>query len=206
LLNLLGRKLGMLLLTNILERFERNIGIDRFGAVTSEHTEMMHFPRFASFNDESGLHSQPLADQVVMDRSGRQQCRHRDAVLALCTVRQNKNIVVLQDRFGGRPAHFLERKFDPLDPALGVPGDVNRCATKRAVEHRFHRTDLSKIFVGQDWLLNLKSLVRPRIMAKQVRARANHGQQAHHQFFADWIDRRIGHLREVLLEIVEQQP
>ena len=42
-------------------------------------------------------------------------------------------------------------------------------------------------------------------MAQQIWARADDRQQAHHQFFADRIDRRIGDLGKVLLEIIIQQ-
>ncbi len=39
---------------------------------------------------------------------------------------------------------------------------------------------------------------------EQVRPRPDDRDQAHHQFFADRIDRRVGDLREVLLEVGEQ--
>ena len=47
--------------------------------------------------------------------------------------------------------------------------------------------------------------MRSRVAPQQVGARADHRQQAHHQFLADRVDRRIGDLREVLLEIIVQQ-
>ena len=42
-------------------------------------------------------------------------------------------------------------------------------------------------------------------MSKEVRPRADHREKAHHQLFADRINRRIGHLRKVLLEIIVEQ-
>ena len=45
----------------------------------------------------------------------------------------------------------------------------------------------------------------PACAAEQVRARADHRHQRHHQLLADRIDRRVGDLREVLLEIVVEQ-
>ena len=43
------------------------------------------------------------------------------------------------------------------------------------------------------------------MLMHQIRLGPNAGRQRHHQFFADRIDRRIGHLGEQLLEILEEQ-
>ena len=47
--------------------------------------------------------------------------------------------------------------------------------------------------------------MRTGVMTQQVRARADHRDEAHDQFLADRVDRRVGDLREVLLEIVVEQ-
>src|SRR5690348_16231541 len=43
------------------------------------------------------------------------------------------------------------------------------------------------------------------MLAEQVRARADHRHQRHHQLLADRIDRRIGDLGEVLLEVIVEE-
>jgi hypothetical protein len=43
------------------------------------------------------------------------------------------------------------------------------------------------------------------MMAEQVGPRPDHRHQRHHQLFADRVDRRVGDLREVLLEVVVEQ-
>jgi hypothetical protein len=93
----------------------------------------------------------------------------------------------------------------PSAPVAGIPGDVDRGAAERAVQRRFDRADLGQILVGQDRLVDLEPLVRARIAAEQVGARADHADQAHHQFLADRVDRRVGDLGEVLLEIIVEQ-
>ena len=40
---------------------------------------------------------------------------------------------------------------------------------------------------------------------EQVRLRADEGHQRHHDRFADRVDRRVGHLREQLLEVVVER-
>ena len=48
------------------ERLEREIGVDRFGAIAGERAELMHLVRFAGFDDEADGGAQALLDQVMM--------------------------------------------------------------------------------------------------------------------------------------------
>ena len=72
---LLGQILG-----HSRQGLEREIGIDRLGAVTGQTCKMMHFARFASLDHEAHRSAQALADQVMMHRRGREQRRDRDAI------------------------------------------------------------------------------------------------------------------------------
>jgi hypothetical protein len=67
------------------------------------------------------------------------------------------------------------------------------------------RPDLFQIGVGQDGLAHFKPLgAGQALQVEQVRPRPDDRDQAHDQLFADRIDRRIGDLREILLEVGEQ--
>ena len=191
--------------TQILERLEGDIGIDPFRTIAGERAEMVHFARFAGFDDQPGLHAQALPHQLVMHCGGGQQGGHGNAVGALAAIGQDQDVGIAQHRFGCRPAHFLERHGKAVGTGAGVPGDVDRRGAECAIERDLHRTDLGKPFIGKDRLADLEPLVRARVAPQQVGARTDHRQQAHHQFLADRVDRRIGDLREVLLEIIVQQ-
>ena len=65
--------------------------------------------------------------------------------------------------------------------------------------------DLLQIGIGQNRLFDPDAAAGLRILIHQIRLGADAGRQRHHQLFADRIDRRIGHLREQLLEIFEEQ-
>ena len=52
---------------------------------------------------------------------------------------------------------------------------------------------------------HLKPLERPGVPAEQIGPRSNHRHQRHHHCLADWIDRGVRNLREILFEVVEQQ-
>ncbi len=86
-----------------------------------------------------------------------------------------------------------------------IPRDIDRRRPERAVHQVADRTNLLKRRVGENRLCDLQSLVRAGREAQQVWPRPDHRHQRHDQLFADRIDRRVGHLGEVLLEIVVEQ-
>ncbi len=65
----------------------------------------------------------------------------------------------------------------------------------------FSRSSLVRI----GWRTSSRLLRESAFEVEQVRPRPDDRDQAHDQFFADRIDRRVRHLREVLLEVGEQQ-
>ena len=66
--------------------------------------------------------------------------------------------------------------------------------------------DLLEIVIGQDRLAHFQTLgLGGALDVEQVRPRPDDRDQAHHQFFADRVDRRIGDLGEVLLEVGIEQ-
>ena len=48
-------------------------------------------------------------------------------------------------------------------------------------------------------------VVTVTVQVEQIGARADEGAQRHHQLFANRVDGRVGHLREVLLEVTRQR-
>ena len=98
----------------------------------------------------------------------------------------------------------LQRRFERL-AGTARPACIEGLGSECAVEHLVDAADLGEILVGEDRLGDFEPLVRSRMMAKQVGARADHRHQAHHHRFADWVDWRVRDLRKVLLEIVVKQ-
>ena len=54
--HVIGADRQFILRAQLLQRFEREIRIDGFGAIASQHAEMMHFPGFAGFDHKPRLH------------------------------------------------------------------------------------------------------------------------------------------------------
>ena len=51
---------------DVLDRFEDEIRIDRARAVAGEQSKVMHFARFAGFEDETDLRACAVGHEVVM--------------------------------------------------------------------------------------------------------------------------------------------
>ena len=188
------------------QRLEGEIGIDRFRAVAGEAREMMHLARLAGFHHHADRGAQSVADQVVVHRRGRQQHRDRNAVGAGLAVGQDDDIAAGAHLFLGALAQFVERPAHTVGAMLGREGDVEGVRLEMIAAHLRDRTDFFQVRVGQDRLAHFQALgVRHALEIEQIGPRPDDGHQAHHQLFADRIDRRVGHLREVLLEIGEQR-
>ena len=189
----------------MLQRLEREVGIDRLGAVAGQGAEVMDLSRFAGFHHQTGGGPQALADQMVVQRRRRQQRRDGDAVRRGFAVGDDQDVVVGQNRVCRLGADSGNSLFHALGAVFGGPGGVDGLGAERAAGLTVDVADLFQIGVGQDRLRHFQPVVVAGVMPQQVRARADHGHQRHHQFLADRIDRRVGDLGEILLEIMEQQ-
>ena len=184
------------------QRLEREIGIDRFGAIAGETGEMMDLARFAGLDDEADRGAKPLADQVMMHGRSREQGGDRDAVRPDHAIGKDDDVVATVDRrFGALAKRAAAPRAMPAAPFSTAIGDVKRLGVERIFEMA-DAANLLEILVGQDRLAHLEPLAsRGAVKVEQIGPRSDEGDEAHHQLFADRIDRRVGHLSEVLLEI-----
>ena len=166
---------------------------------------MMHLARFAGLDDEADRGAQAAADQMMMHGRRREQRRNRNAIRPDHAVGQDDDVIAAVHRLLGALAEAVQRLAHAGGAGRGVIGDVERLGVE-AVLDMADAADLLEILIGEDRLAHLEPLLlRRALVIENVRARADEGDEAHHQFFADRIDRRIGHLREVLLEIGVEQ-
>jgi hypothetical protein len=165
---------------------------------------MMHLARLAGLDDEADRRAQALADQVMMHGGGGQQRRHRNAVRADHAVGQDDDVVAAMHGLLGAVAQARQRLSMPGAPR-GRIGDVERLGVERILEMA-DGADLLQIARWSGSAGALRAACGANCLeVEQVRARADERHEAHHQLLADRIDRRVGHLREVLLEIGVEQ-
>ncbi len=86
--------------------------MDRFRAVSGEQGEMMRLARGAGFDHQAGRSAQPLGNQMLMNRRGRQQRRNRDLTGVRLAVRDDQDVVAGFDRIDRFRAQRCEARFD----------------------------------------------------------------------------------------------
>ena len=188
------------------ERFEREIGVDRLGAVPGQGAEVMDFARLAGLDDQAEQGPQPRPHEVVVHRRGAQQRRDGDAVVVDRAVAEHQDVVAFLTGPFGLGANRLERRTHALGAVRRGIGQVQGDRPERVVRDLADRADLLQVPVGQHRLADLETPLRRRVVdAQQVGARADEGQERHHQLLADRVDRRVGDLGEDLLEIRIEQ-
>ena len=163
---------------------------------------MVHLARLTGLDDEAGLHAQSLADQAVVDSGRGERRRYGDPIGGGGAIGDDQDVHVRQDLVRGVGAQPVERTLQPGVALDRGPGGVEGRGAESAVDKFRDRPDLLEITVGQHRLGDFQALVRARAAPEHVGSRADHRDQAHHQLFPDRVDRWIGDLREVLLEVV----
>ncbi len=167
---------------------------------------MMHLARFAGLHDETDGGPQALADQVVVDRGRGEERRNRDAARADQPVGEDDDVVAFQHGALGALAQPVDRHLHAFAAALACKGDVERLRLEMVVGDVADQADLLQVLIGEDRLAHFQALpLRGALQVEEVRPRSDEGDEAHHRLFADRVDRRVGDLREVLLEIVVEQ-
>ena len=79
-------------------RREREIRIDRAGAVSDQQAEMHHLARLAGLDDQSHARARPLANQMMMHGAGREQAGIGAQLRIHAAIRQNDYRVARFDR------------------------------------------------------------------------------------------------------------
>ena len=166
---------------------------------------MVHFAGLAGLDDKADRGAQALADQMMMHRRASEQRRNLNAVDTGAAIRQDDDVDAVAHRGVGFAAQRGDRRLHAGGAGLGRPGGVQR-ARLEVIAHVGDGADFFQVGIGEDRLPDFQALeLRQAFQIEQVRPRPDDRDEAHDQFFADRIDRRIGHLGEVLFEISEQQ-
>ena len=141
-----------------------------------------------------------------MHRRAGEQRRHRNVGRTGAAIRQDDDVDAFAHGRLGADAERVERLLQAGGAVLGRPGGVERAGLEMTVADLRDGADLFEVRVREDGLARFQPLEPRRAFEiEQVGPRADDRNEAHDQLLADRIDRRVGHLGEVLLEIGEQQ-
>ncbi len=185
------------------ERVQRQVGMHGFRAVAAQQRKVMHLARRAGLDHQTGAGAQALLDQVLMHRRGGEQRRDRHVIGIDAPIRDDQDVVPGTHRVLGFGHQRGQPRLDAgAAPGLGV-GDVDFAGAELAAGEALDVADLGHVAVGEHRLRHLQADRRIDVRhPEEIGLRPDEGGQRGDDLLADRIDRRIGHLREELLEVV----
>ena len=159
-------------------------------------------------DDQADLGALLLADQVVMHRRGQQQRRDRGVDVVAVAIAEHDDARPVGDRLADLGADRVERSLQRQSPA----GDAVEAADHHGRQLRVRRPSSlmwmilasSSLSMTGNGSVSCRQLSGPGL--QQVGLRPDRSADRGDDLFANRVERRVGHLGEQLLEVVEQQP
>ena len=181
---------------------EGEIGIHGRRAVAEQQGQMHDLARFGRLDQQAGGGAVAGLDQAAVDRRDRQQGGDGGAAFRQVAVAQNHE--GLAAGHGG-----LRLRAEPIERLLqpgGTPIDRETHGQRAGAESRGRRRPQQIEIMARQH--RMPQLDEPRMagpLVQDVGRIADERHQRHHQFLADRIHRRVGDLREHLLEVGVEQ-
>ena len=97
---------------HVVERLEREVGVDRSGTVAKEQRAVVHFACVAGFDNQRAARTAALAHQVMMNAGGGQEARNRAAHTVCVAIREDQNRVAGFDGIVSTAFQVLERALE----------------------------------------------------------------------------------------------
>ena len=163
---------------------------------------MHHLARLAGFDDQSHLRASLVAHQMVVHGGQRQQAGDRGVIFVDAAVGENQHRVAGCDRQAGPLAKPVQR---PLQSLLAIRHPEQHWQRGGQKIAPGYTPQLLQIAIGQDGVQQLHGVAVLGRLIEDVALGADVAGERHDELFADRIDGRVGHLREKLLEVVEQR-
>src|ERR1035437_2222947 len=187
---------------HVVERLEREVGIDGAATVADEQRKMVNFARLARFEHESDARTRALPDQMMMQAGQGEQGGNRRVFGADATVGKNDDVRASGNCLVGGSEQLVERAFQTPDAFRRLEQNRQR---DRLEAGTVHVPELFQILVRKDGMLQPDHAAAFWGGPKQVALRADHRFRGGDDFLADGVYRRVGDLREELFEIVVEQ-
>ena len=143
---------------------------------------------------------------MLVHRRQRQRGRDRDLLAVHPPVAEDQDVVAAADRVDRARAQRRQRRLDALETPGERIGDVELEALELRARVGLDVAQPRHVGEIEDRLRHLEPHRRiDGVDVEQVRLGTDEGHQRHHDRLADRIDRRVGDLREQLLEIVVER-
>ncbi len=172
---------------------------DGVGAVAEQAGHLVHVAGRVTHRHQARERTKLLVDEVVVDGTGGQQRRYGRPLRA--------DVAVVEDDHTSSPAHSVGRfGGETVERGHHAGGALGH--RERGVERhdRIGRAvgEVERVDTGreQEEARQGEHASGSLVLDQDRQARSQHGAQAHHPALAERVDRRVGDLREALLEVV----
>ena len=184
------------------DRVEREVGRDGGGAVADQERDVHDLARLARLDDEAAARARALAYEVAVNGGGCEEDRDRAARRVGSAVREHEDRVLRPHETRGLLAEVVERPLEPPGALARVEQALER-ADAEAVG--WQRAQLLEVARQQDGLGHRDPPGVLGRLVEEVPLRADGRAEAHHERLALRVDRGVGDLGEVLLEVGRKQ-
>src|SRR5262249_31719781 len=142
-----------------------------------------------------------LADEMIVDRRKRQQAGNRCVIFIESAIAKDENRIAIADRKRRPPAESIERAAQLFFSAVCAEQSFKR---RREKIPAAYAAKFFQIAIRQYRMRQLQRVAVLRSLPQNVALSPEVTGERHYQLFANRIDCRIRHLREELLEVVEE--
>ena len=177
--------------------------MDGGGAVAQKQGKVHHLAHLAGLHHQPSLGADAGFGEGAVDRGHGQQGGDGHFARGEVAIGEDDQAVALGCHAGGLGGQVDERLGQGRAVAALGEGHLEGDGAE------LRRADLPEVLelgIGEDRAAHLDEAGVLGGLGEDVGLVAHVGHQAHHRDLADGVDRRVGHLREALLEVVKEEP
>ena len=189
-------------MAHVRNAFESKIRVDDRCSVTEQERKVHHFADFAGLHDQADFRADTGFDKRAVHASGSEERRHRYITPIDILVRKHDDVETILHGTDRIASKLLQSFFEDFAVTANRELHLENFSLEALVTDVFKAADF--VF-GHDRARNLDEVSLFRRFFENVAVVADVSREAHHEFFTNRVNRRVRHLGEQLLEIVEQR-
>ncbi|GJD02058.1 hypothetical protein ColKHC_10883 [Colletotrichum higginsianum] len=196
--------LDELLAVQLQNALHGEVGVDGIGTVTEEDTHVVNLAGLGSLDNNGGQRTPLVADQVVMNHTGREQGGNGYAVLGGLAVGEDNDAVLVLDGGGRLVADVVEVALVAVSALALGEGQVDDLDSPLRV-NAGHVLDGVELGDREDRTGQQETAALGAVHLEQVALRTDVTLERHDDRLADGVDGRVGDLGEELAEVLVQK-
>ena len=191
---------------HLVERGEGEPGIDSPGPVAGQQGEVVHLACLARLDDEPAARPRPLANEMVVDASRGQQCRHDRHLSGSAAVGEDEDRDAVGDRLRRLGPQLIEPGTEAGGPGTGRVEEREGAGDEaRPGRGANQRLDPGTLGICDHRRLQTQQPALLGAGVEEVPLTADRRDHRRDDLLTDGVERGIGDLREKLLEVVGQE-